>query len=180
MRRSVEILKTDWERLRRAYPDIDPEQLAKEMLVRGRRRVQGEAREAIPPDSTDEERLEWLRGWTPRMAASMATLGFELVRNRSRLDKATQLEEMTYQRDLELKKDVVPELKEQAKALRKEMLRLEAELRSHGGDPEAIEPRVPDDTVVVEDYQRPQHETNESRRKTTLEFFRRLDDYKKK
>lgn len=179
MRRSVEILRTDWERLRRAYPEADPEQLVQEMLDRGRRRVASEAREAIPPEATPQERFVWLREWTPRMAASMATLRFDLVRNRARLERATRLEEATYQRDLELKKDVVPDLKEQARGLQQEMLHLEAELRSRGGHPEAIEPKVPIDTVVVDDYQRPQYESNESRRKTTLEFFRRLDEYKK-
>jgi uncharacterized small protein (DUF1192 family)/ribosome modulation factor len=179
MTRRVEILRTDWERLRRAYPEMDPDQLAKELLVRGQRRVAGQAQESIPPTAALEERLAWLRGWTPRLAASLATLGFELVRNRTRLDKATEREELTYQRDLELKKEVVPELKERAKALRQEMFRLEAELRSRGGDPDAIEPRLPVGLMSVDEHQRPQYETNESRRKTTLEFFRRLDRYKK-
>lgn len=88
------------------------------------------------------------------------------------------MEEVTYQRDIQLKRDVVPEMKESAKALREEMLRLEVELRARGGDPDSVEPRVPDDAVMVADYVPPQFETNESRRKTTLDFFHRLDEYR--
>lgn len=105
MRREVRVLKADWERLRRAYPDWSEERLVGEMLLRGRRRTAGEPRESVWPEATALERLAWLRGWTPRLAASVATLGFELVGNRSRLEEATRLEEMTYRRDLELKKD---------------------------------------------------------------------------
>jgi uncharacterized small protein (DUF1192 family) len=175
MRKSVAILKGDWERLRRAFPDTDHDQLVGRMAVRGRRRVAGELQQPVRTDAPLQERLAWLRTWTPRLAGSIATLGFELVRDRGRLEQAAQLEETTYRRDLELKKDVVPELKERASALRTEMHRLEAELRSRGGDPGAIEPPVPEDALVVDHYQRPQFETNESRRKAAVEFFRRLD-----
>jgi uncharacterized small protein (DUF1192 family) len=178
-KRTIEILKGDWERLRRAYPDVDEDQLLSEIVLRGRRATAGEPQETIQAEGTLQERLEWLRAWTPRMAASMATLGFELVKNRGRLAEATRLEELTYTRDVELKMDVVPEVKERARILRIEIGRLEAELRSRGGDPDAVEPHVPDDAISVDQAQRAQYETNESRRKATLEFFHRLDEYRK-
>jgi hypothetical protein len=179
MRRSIEILKADWERLLRAYAGMDEARLLMELMARGRRRTAGEPPEPVPSDAPLAERLEWLRTWTPRMAASIATLGFDLVKSRGRLPEARRLEDLTYQRDVELKMEIVPAVKERARSLRMKIGSLEAELRSHGGNPDVIEPHVPDDAISVDLFERPQYETNESRRKTTLAFFHRLDRYKK-
>ena len=178
MRATTRVLHGDWERFRRANPDTDEDALATEIVVRGRRRLAGEWEEFIGPDVSREDRLEWLRRWIPRLAADIATLGFDLVENRGRAAEAARLEEATYQHDIELKKDVIPELKAEAKTLRAEMRRLESSLRSRGGDPDSIEPALPGDTIYVDDFEQPKFETNESRRKAVVEYFRRRESHR--
>jgi len=53
----------------------------------------------------------------------------------------------------------VPEPKEEAKALRAEIRRLEAELRARGTNPDSIEPAIDwGRTLAVDDYRGPSYE----------------------
>lgn len=65
--RKIEILRTDWERVRRARPTFDEDKLVRELLLRGRRLIREEPQESILPDAASEQRLAWLRRWTPRI-----------------------------------------------------------------------------------------------------------------
>lgn len=115
--------------------------------------------------------MAWLRRWVPRKAASIATLGFELVKNRDRLARASGFEQQVTKRYIELNREVIPALKGRANRLREEIRRLEEELRARGGDPETIRPKVPD-RVEVDDYKPVEFEDQERKQKT-LDFFRR-------
>ena len=56
-----------------------------------------------------------------------------------------------------------------------EVRRLEDHVRARGIDPESIEPRIEwSRTLAVDLYKRPKYESNESRRRATVEFFKRL------
>jgi hypothetical protein len=169
---NVEILRGDWERLRQAFPDLDERDLVREIAARGKRLAERQVEEAIDPNEPRDRRLTWLRTWVPRQAASVATLGFDLVKNRGRLAAASGLEERTHQRYVELNRDVIPSLKERANALRAEIARLEAELRARGRDPGAVEPGVPT-RIEIDDYQTVEFETQD-RKRETVEFFRRI------
>jgi len=145
----IRILAGDWDRLQRVHQGREP--LASELLDRGRQLAAEVPVERLPADAPLPERLDWLTRSVPRRAASIATLGYELVMNRGRLERSTELEKTTYERDLELQKDIVPPLKEQARALREQIRRLERELTSRGGDPSAGSPAIPAANAITAD-----------------------------
>ncbi len=170
--RTIEILKTDWLRLRRAYPSMSDEELQSAIMERGRRHVAEEPQESIDPHLPIQQRLVWLRRWTPRKAASIAALGYELVKNRDRLARASRFEQHVYNRYIELNREVIPGLKVRANQLRDQIRRLEEELRARGRDPEGIDPKVPA-RIEVDDYKPVEFEDQERRQKT-VDFFRRI------
>jgi len=170
--RTIEILKTDWDRLRQAYPDMKEAELLGAALARGRQQLAEEPQESMSPQAALHERLAWLRRWTPRKAASVAALGFELVKSRDRLAKASQFEEFVTGRYIQLNREVIPGLKDRANQLRDEIRRLEEELRARGRDPEAIGPKVPAH-IEVDDYKPVEFASQEQKQKT-IEFFRRI------
>jgi len=96
----IRILAGDWDRLQRVHQGREP--LASELLDRGRQLAAEVPVERLPADAPLPERLDWLTRSVPRRAASIATLGYELVMNRGRLERSTELEKTTYERDLEL------------------------------------------------------------------------------
>jgi len=160
----VRILAVDWERLLRSFPEGDPLRLAREVVDRGL---------AVIGESADPA-LAWAADHVQALAL-MAVHRFDYAAGRERFAKASEMEQETYERELELNRDVVPPLKERAKALRAEIRRLEEEARALGLDPGRIEPRVNwDSTFAVDAYSRPEYESNEARRERTVEFFRRL------
>ncbi|GIU98960.1 MAG: hypothetical protein KatS3mg014_0576 [Actinomycetota bacterium] len=94
---------------------------------------------------------------------------------RERLAEAERRDRATYERDLALQRDVIPPLKERAKALRARIRELEARARAAGVDPEAVAPSVDRaDTLAVDDYEPPRFERDEDRRRAAIGFFRRL------
>jgi hypothetical protein len=168
------VLKTDWERLRSAYPGLDDERLADGALARSRE-ILAELPTDPPSTASVQVRLDWLSRWFPRKAASIAVQGLDLVDHIKWQAVAQEMEQRTYERHLELDKDIVPPLKEEAKALRAEVRRLEEQVRAKGVDPDSIEPRIDwSRTLAVDIYKRPRYESNESRKRTTVEFFKRL------
>jgi len=170
----VRVLATDWERLRSAYPGLDDERLAAEALDRGRDLL-AELPTSPPLEASLEQRVEWLRRWFPRKAGSIAAQGFELVEHLRRQAEVGEVERRTYEVHLALNKDVVPPIKEEAKALRAEVRRLEEAVRAKGFDPDSVEPSIDwSRTLAVDIYERPAYQSTESRRRATVEFFKRL------
>jgi hypothetical protein len=164
------ILTSDWEAFRSAFPGADQRELKDEVMRRGREIL---ARAALGHRQTGS--LERGRDELARKAASVALLRFELVTQRTRFARAEALERKTYERHLELDRDVVPPLKLEAKRLRAELRSLEARARSLGVDVEALEPRIDwPNTIAVDTYEPPRYESNEQRRKAAVEFFRRV------
>jgi hypothetical protein len=175
MSRTVEVLEVDWELLRGAFSGVPDTELAERALSRGRQIVVApdEDRHAVTLPSA--ERVARSRWTLARKAASVAIHRFELVTNRERFARAERDEQASYERHLELHKDIVPPLKLEAKRLRSEVRRLEKEARELGIDVDAIEPRIEwPETMAVEDYEPLRYETNESRKRAALEFFRRV------
>jgi hypothetical protein len=175
MSRVIEVLAVDWEPFRLAFPGLPDEDLAERALSRGRAIVAAPLEDRVPETLHPGERLSWLRAALARKAASVAIHRFELVTTRERFVRAEHDEQASYERHLELHKDVVPPLKLEAKALRSEVRRLEEQARGLGIDVDALEPRIDwPETMAVDDYQPPRYETNESRKRAAVEFFRRV------
>ncbi len=175
----VEVLTADWARVLRAAEAserVDAEDLEEEIGRRGAGLLAGEPPpERVDPLLAGEERLAALRRAFVRRAAALAVLRFEYASGRRRFVDAAEAEERAYVRKLALDRDVVPPMKEEARALRAEIRRLEAALRVAGVDPEAIGPAVDwSSTLAVDTYVRPEYESPESRRAKAIEFFRRL------
>jgi hypothetical protein len=171
---AVEVLEVDWDLLRGAFPGVPDEELAERALSRGRQVVTAPDEDRHPATLPSTERLARRRWALARKAASVAIHRFELVTNRERFARAEHDEQASYERHLELHKDVVPPLKLEARGLRSEVRRLEEEARELGIDVDAIEPRIDwPETMAVDDYEPPRYETNESRKRAAVEFFRR-------
>lgn len=172
---SVHLLADDWERLRRVYPDRDDRDLARTALALGRKAADAPFEIRVPPNLPKRERVQRLIVMLARSAGGVAVQRFRLVRDRERDARAERVEALTYERHLELDKDVVPPLKLEAKRLRAELRRLEEEARSMGIDVETIEPRISwPETIAVDGYEPPKYETNDERRRTAVAFFRRV------
>lgn len=175
MSRVIEVLGADWEPFRRAFPGQPNQELAERALSRGRGIVSTPLEDRVPETLHPAERLSRLRAALARKAASVAIHRFELVTNRERFARAEHDEQASYERHLELHKDVVPPLKLEAKALRTEVRRLEEQARGLGIYVNALEPRIDwPETMAVDEYQPPRYETNESRKRAAVEFFRRV------
>ncbi len=164
MTTELRILAVDWERLQRAYPETDADELVDRVIDRGLTVLK----------TPDDAGVEWAAEAVGALALT-AVHRFDYATGRDRFARASELERMTYEHELELNRDIVPPLKEKAKALRAEIRRLEEEVRRVGLDPNTVLPRVNwDNTLAVETYSRPEYESNEARRRRTLEFFRRI------
>jgi hypothetical protein len=175
MSRVIEVLGVEWELLRGALPGVPDAELAERALSRGLAIVADPLEDRVPETLHPAERLSRLRAALARKAASVAIHRFELVTSRERFVRAEHDEQASYERHLELHKDVVPPLKWEAKALRSEVRRLEEQARGLGIDVDALEPRIDwPETMAVDDYQPPRYETNESRKRAAVEFFRRV------
>lgn len=175
MSSTVEVLEVDWDLLRGAFPGVPDADLAERALSRGRQVVRAPDEDRHPVTLPSAERLARQRWALARKAASVAIHRFELVTNRERFARAEHDEQAGYERHLELHKDIVPPLKLEAKGLRSEVRQLEEEARELGIDVDAVEPRIDwPETMAVENYEPPRYETNESRKRAAVEFFRRV------
>lgn len=158
MRDAVEVPARLWEALRAAHPDASDAELAALALARGR---------SLEGDPLRVELAE--------RAALVFLLRRRLARERTRLAEAERRDRAGYERHLALQRDVVPPLKERARALRARIRALEARARAAGVDPEAVAPRIDwADTLAVDDYVPPRFERDEDRRRAAIGFFRRL------
>lgn len=172
---AVVLLAEDWERLRRAYPDANDVELARAALSRGRRAVQGPAEIRVPADLLPGERIGRLRMLLASSAGAAAVLRLRMIVDRERDVRAEREEIRTYERHLELEKDLVPPLKLEAQRLRAELRTLEREAREAGIDVGSIEPRIHwPETIAVDDYRPPRYQSHEERRRAAVEFFRRV------
>jgi hypothetical protein len=98
-----------------------------------------------------------------------------LVKNRDRFADAGAREERTYREQLDLERDVVPPLKLEAKRLRADVQRLDAEAAARGIDVTTIDPQVDwMNTISVDGYVPPRFESSDERRAAAVGFFRRL------
>jgi hypothetical protein len=173
MTAGVEILAVDWATL---VPTgrLEPDEV-RGLLARGRAIAAAAPAGAMPEGLSRPERLERLRRSLAVAAARAAVHRFELVTQRERFERSERDELQTYERHLELHKDVVPPLKLEARALRAEVRSLEAEARARGIDVDAIQPAIDwRNTLAVDGYEAPKYETPESRKRAAVEFFRRV------
>ncbi|HZP89743.1 MAG TPA: hypothetical protein VFC04_01960, partial [Actinomycetota bacterium] len=167
----VEILSADWAAL---VPGngLGPDE-ARALLARARAIALSSPAGAVPEGLSPAERVERLRGSFAVTAARAAVHRFELVTQRERFERSERDEIATYERHLELDRDVVPPLKLEARALRAEIRRLEAEARALGIDVDAVQPAIDwRNTLAVDGYEAPRYETPESRKRAAVEFFR--------
>jgi hypothetical protein len=173
--REVEILAIDWQRLQSAYPDLDDRRLASMAVDRGLEVVLGAPVDTGPPPKGPAGRLARLREEFPSTAADVAVHRFDYVARRERFQLTARIEEQTYAEHVALDKDVVPPLKEEARALREHVRRLEDDARRRGIDPDSIEPAIEwSHTLAVDAYTRPRYESIDERRERTARFFRRV------
>jgi hypothetical protein len=173
MTAQVEILAVDWTEL---VPTgrLEPEEVRR-LLARGRAIASASPTGAMPEDLARPERIERLRRSFAVAAARAAVHRFELVVQRDRFERSERDEVATYERHLELHKDVVPPLKLEARALRAEIRKLEAEAQARGIDVDTVEPAIDwRNTLAVDGYEAPRYETPESRKQAAVEFFRRV------
>ncbi len=177
MNRTVELLAVDLEQVRAARPDLDDAELVQEALVRGLAAVEAEVdlpREAEPGPGGELRRLRLALAGA---VAEAAAFRWALVRGRDRFSRAREDEQRIYEDHPELERDVVPPLKIEARRLRLELRRLEDEARAREIDVDGIEPQIDwSSTISVDSYRRPRFVSNETRRRATVEFFRRLSD----
>lgn len=158
----LEVPAALWERLRAAFPGADEAELAALALDRGRALVRRTEPATLRQDVAER-------------AAAVTILGQRLAHERRRLAEVEVRERESYEHDLRLQREIVPPLKDRARALRARIRELEDRLRAAGGDPSALEPRIDwPDTLAVDAEPAPQLERDEDRRRAAVEFFRRL------
>lgn len=172
---SVEVLAVDRARLDRAIRG-EAAPLGQEIGRRGRRlAAAGRPAERVDPASSPADRVPGLRVALAWQAALVSVHRFDYATGREGFRALAVREELLYEEKLGLDRDLVPGLKEEAKALRAEIRGLEAELRARGVDPGAITPPIEwDRTLAVDDYQGPSYESVAERRAKAVEFFRRI------
>ena len=176
MKRPVEVLAVDWERLRRARPGLRDEALADDCVTKGHEVASQLERMTGHPNGSWPDDLRSLRRRFVEEAALLAVHRFQYAVGREGFDRASRREEETYREQIDLTKDVVPPLKQEAASLKAEVRRLEEKLRRLGVDPDSIEPSIDlRMTPAVDDYRPPRFETPVDRRRHALEFFRRQD-----
>jgi hypothetical protein len=164
------ILRVDWELLATAFSEVPSGELERRAAARGAEILERADRGARRASPHEQERED-----LARKAAGVAVMRFELVSQRDRFARARALEQETYEQHLRLDKDVVPPLKLEAKRLRAELRSLETRARDLGIDVGEIEPSIDwPNTIAVDAYEAPRYETNAERRKTAVEFFRRI------
>ncbi len=171
----ITVLRRDWDLLREACAGSTDAELARRAIERAARILASDPEDRVPDDLDPATRVERLRALVARKGGGIALLRYELVAGRDRFVLAAREEQESYERHLWLDKDVVPPLKLQARALRAEIRRLEREARDRGIDPEGVAPPVDwPSTIAVDGYETPRYETNGERRRTAVEFFRRV------
>lgn len=171
MTRTIQLPAGDLELAARARPDLDEAALIREAIARG----SGLVRSATEASPSGEELERALRIDLAHAVAEIAWLRWSIVTNRERLGRATDDEQRTYEESIALDADLVPPLKVQARDLRTELRRLEVEAAARGVDVAGVEPSIDwSSTIAVAGYDVPRYESAESRRATTVAFFRRI------
>lgn len=169
----VRLLRDDWDAFAARFPGVSADELADQMIVRGQE-VLAAAHDEAPTEGHADATAR-LRNMLARKAGSVALVRFELVTQRERFTRAERLEQATYERHLELDREIVPPLKLEAKRLRAEIRALEARARELDVDVDELRPQVDwANTIAVDAYRPPRYESNEERRRTAVEFFRRV------
>jgi len=158
------VLADDWALLHSAT-GLDDEALAAEVATRGARHTDEGSHGSDPHDAFIHA------------AAAAAAYRLDIVAGRDRHREAVEHGRAANERVVWLDREVVPPLKEEAKALRAEIRRLETELRSIDVDPSGIEPTIEwPTTLTVEDYGGSRYETPADRKRAVVSFFERRDE----
>jgi hypothetical protein len=169
MRGDAPLLAADRCVLEATFEGVPADELAARVARRGRA-VLADGDGHLAADEVERERYRMARA-----SAAIALLRFELVTERARRVEALDSERATYERHLELEKDVIPPLKLKAKRLIAEIRILESAARELGIDVDAIAPEVDwPNATAVDDYEPTRYESNAERRRTAVEFFRRV------
>lgn len=158
----IELIAEDVARLRAAYPELG-EAALREQLVGAALAHRDHEWDPTDPFEGFVHDAAALASYRQRLA------GAEPVR----VDMKER-ERMAYEAKIELDRDVIPPLKQEAKRLRSEIRRLEASLRAKGVDPSTIEPVVEGPTIAMDDYEPPRYLDPAERRRQVGEFFRRV------
>jgi len=133
----ITLIAEDVRRLRAAHPDADAAQL-EALLVDAALRHR--AHDAEPHDILDLFIHE---------AAALAVYRQQLAAKKQELPDAVVKEAASYAEEIELDRDVIPPLKQEAQRLRVQMRDLEARLRVRGVDPDTIDRVANDDDESV-------------------------------
>lgn len=158
----VALIAEDVRRLRAAYPEADAARL-ETLLVDAA--LSHRAHEIDPDDIVDLFIHE---------AAALAVYRRRLTAAKGELPDAVEKEAASYAEGIELDRDVIPPLKQEAQRLRGQIRESEARLRARGVDPDTIEPRLAEGSIAVDDYEPPRFADAEERRAATVAFFRRV------
>jgi hypothetical protein len=173
--RTVTVLAVDWERLRRAYPDLDDRALGAEALARGLRLASSPQEDRPPRPGQSSPGLRELREAFARHGARVAVHRFTYATSRDRFDRAARREAEAAREQLRLEREVVPALKARARALRDALREVEGALRARGLDPDRIGPPVDWRTAPLLDEPGPPGSPDPAPgREDALRFFRRL------
>jgi len=171
MTTAIEILATDLENARRARPDLTEGELVALALRRGTELTRPHA------GSEDDTARDDLRVDLAEAIIEAVALRRSIVTNRDRFSDAHDRELQTYEEHLDLQRNVVPPLKREARRLRYELKRLEAEATARGIDLSSVEPEIDwSNTIAVDDYTPTTFASNADRRAAVVEFFRRPGD----
>ncbi len=165
---SVEITvpSGEWELLKRFDLEASETQMLEAAVRIGGPHLRHES-DAQVVDSTPAEALTHIGAEVAIYRALLAE-GLEAVATAERQERDA------YGESVELDTRVLPALKEQAKRLRAEILRLESLLAERGVDPNEIEPAMPIDAIVVDHYTGPAYDEASERSRAAVEFFRRI------
>jgi hypothetical protein len=159
----VDLLSEDVERVRVAVAGLSDPDLWRDVATRGLVHLHHIERADDPIDAF------------VHLAATVAVYRLALATGRERLRDAVELERSAYEASIQLDREMVPPLKEEAKRLRMEIRSLEASLAKRGIDPDRVEPRIDwGETSSVDDYERPRYERPDERRRSAAEFFGRI------
>ncbi|MGH2555705.1 MAG: hypothetical protein ACRDHO_08335 [Actinomycetota bacterium] len=168
MSEAVEVLRVDWDRLRRIRLDASDRELGAELLRRGA------ALSRASEGESDE--VERLRLDVVHRAALVAVHRFTYATGRERFREAEEREEESYRRQVKLEREVVPPLRAEAGRLRARLKTLEAEARSRGIDTTGIEPHINwPMTISVEPSEPQRWETPEASKARLRGLFRRRE-----
>jgi hypothetical protein len=166
MSAEVTVPSGEWELLKRLDSEASETQMLEAAVRIGRPHLRHENDEQVV-DSTPAEALT-------HIGAEVAIYRVLIADGREAVAEAERQERDAYGESVDLDTRVLPALKEEAKRLRAEILQLESSLAERGMDPSEIDPAMPIDAIVVDEYRGPAYDEASERSRAAVEFFRRI------